>query len=677
MSSASEIAARLQALRAEIRRHDYLYYAIDSPEISDEAYDRLYRELQDLEAVHPELITSDSPTQRVSGEPLAAFGQVTHLEPMQSLANARNEGELAVWHGRTLRLLQQAGADTAELSFVVEPKIDGLAVSLRYENGQLTSGATRGNGEVGEDVTQNLRTVATVPLSMTGQDFPEALEVRGEVYLPLNAFHRLNEQRVAAGEPTFANPRNAAAGSLRQLDSRITASRPLAVWFYAVGHAGGVSWNTHWETLTWLRAHGFRVNPYVQRVYSLEAVIAACREWEQRRGSLDYDIDGVVVKIDDRALQSVLGSVAHDPRWAIAYKFAPSTAHTVLRDIRVNVGRTGVLTPYAVLDPVTVGGVTVVQATLHNEEDIRRKDLRIGDTVIVQRAGDVIPQVVAPLTTRRTGDERIFFLPGVCPACGTRVVRVPGEVAVRCPNESCPGRAVEWLKHFVGRTAMDIEGVGEKLVERLFALGLVRDPADLFQLRYQDLVRLEGFKDRSARKVLEAIEQAKERDFSRVLFALGIPHVGAQTAELIVQRFPSMDLLRQATEEELAAVDGVGPVIAKAVKEHLRNLRHIDVIQRLDAVGVRMRSQEKELEPASLQTLSGKTFVLTGTLPSLARNDAKALIEAAGGRVTASVSRRTDYVVAGGSPGSKQTRAEELGIRVIDEVQLLKLVAGH
>ena len=676
MSSASEIVARLEALRAEIRRHDYLYYVADSPEITDEAYDRLYRQLQDLETAYPEFITTDSPTQRVSGEPLATFGQVRHLEPMLSLANARNEEELEAWWGRTLRFLQQAGAETTELAFAVEPKIDGLAISLRYENGLLTTGATRGNGVVGEDVTRNLRTLATVPLSITGSDVPAVLEVRGEVYLPLSAFERLNEQRVAAGEPTFANPRNAAAGSLRQLDPRVTASRPLAVWFYAVGYIEGVSWETHSEVLAWLREHGFRVNPHVQRVESLQGLVAACRAWEERRGSLDYDIDGAVVKVDNRALQEVLGAVAHDPRWAIAYKFAPSTAQTLLRDIRVNVGRTGVLTPYAVLDPVTVGGVTVGQATLHNEDDIRRKDLRIGDTVIVQRAGDVIPQVVAPLTTRRTGDETVFRMPDVCPACGVAVVRVPGEVAVRCPNESCPARAVERLKHFVGRAAMDIEGVGEKLVERLFMLGLVRDPADLFRLRYQDLIHLEGFQERSTGKVLDAIQQAKGRDFSRVLFALGIPHVGAQTAELIVRRFPTMNELQQATVEELAGVEGVGPTIAEAVVEYLRNPRQQDVIRRLEEVGVRLQSGESQRWSVVPQTLSGKSFVLTGTLPSVDRSAAKALIEAAGGKVTGSVSGRTDYVVAGDAPGSKLARAVELGIPVIDEAQLLKLISG-
>jgi len=686
--SESDLTTRLEWLRAEIRRHDRLYYVLDNPEITDAEYDRLYRELQDLEAAHPELVTQDSPTQRVSGEPLAAFGQVEHREAMLSLANARNEQELLAWYARTLRLLEQAGAREDALTCVVEPKIDGLAVSLLYENGVLVSGATRGNGVVGEDVTQNLRTINSVPLSFSGDGaVPSSIEVRGEVYLPLSAFERLNEQRVASGEATFANPRNAAAGSLRQLDPRVTASRPLAVWFYAVGAAEGIGWRTHWELLEWLAARGFRINPHVKRVGTGDEITRACREWEERRSALDYDIDGAVVKVDDRQLQDILGAVAHDPRWAIAYKFAPSTAQTVLREIGINVGRTGVLTPYAVLDPVSVGGVTVSQATLHNEDDIRRKDLRVGDTVIVQRAGDVIPQVVAPMTTLRKGGERPFVMPDRCPVCGTVVVRVPGEVAVRCPNDDCPARLVERIKHFVSRSAMDIEGVGEKLVERLFGLGLVRDAADLYRLRYEDLITLEGFQDRSTRKVLEAIEQSKRRGFARVLFALGIPHVGGQTAELIVTRFPSMDALRKAGVDELAAIEGIGPVIAEAVVAYVANPRHQDLVGRLAGAGVLMQSAD-DLAPTTAdggmggpvrvgaETLAGKVFVLTGTLPTLTREAATSLIRAAGGRVAGSVSRRTDYVVAGESPGSKLRKATELGVAVIDEEGLLALAAA-
>lgn len=680
MSSESEVKARLEWLRNEIRRHDYLYYVLDSPEISDEEYDRLFRELEELEAQHPELITPDSPTQRVAGEPLPEFGEVTHLEPMLSLSNARNEEELAAWYMRAQRFLEQAGFESAELTCVVEPKIDGLAVSLRYEDGVFVQGATRGNGVVGEDVTQNLRTISAVPLTMTGQGpYPRVIEVRGEVYLPLSAFERLNEQRVAAGEPTFANPRNAAAGSLRQLDPKVTASRPLSIWFYAVGYVEGLDWSTHWDFLEWLRAHGFRVNPFVERVRGLDEIKKACRRWEERRATLDYDIDGAVVKVDDRSLQRALGAVARSPRWAIAYKFAPSTAQTRLLDIRVNVGRTGVLTPYAVLEPVTVGGVTVSQATLHNEEDIRRKDIRIGDMVIVQRAGDVIPQVVAPLTSRRTGQERVFVMPEVCPMCQTPVVRTPGEVAVRCPNELCPGRTVEHIKHFVSRPAMDIEGVGERLVEKLFALGLIKDAADLYKLRKEDLLALEGFQERLATKIIDSIEQSKDRPLSRVIFALGIPHVGAQMAEILARKYPDIELLMSASEDELASLEGVGPVIAHAVAEFLRDPRHKDLIRRLQAAGVRMRETDRPSGAQGLvggraQPLAGKTFVLTGTLPTLSRADATALIEQAGGRVTGSVSRRTDYVVVGEAPGSKLAKAQELGIKLLDEAGLLSLI---
>ena len=467
------VVARLEELRALIRHHDYRYYVLDSPEISDAEYDALFRELEELEKAHPELVTPDSPTQRVGGEPLPGFAEVRHGEPMLSLANAKNEEELAAWYARVTKLTAEAGWDPQGLRFVLEPKIDGLAVSLRYDEGRLTVGATRGNGEVGEDVTANLRTISAVPLAMlpAAAPLPRMVEVRGEVYLPLEAFSRLNEQRLAAGEPTFANPRNAAAGSLRQLDPRVTASRPLSVWFYGVGLVEGREFKTQSEVLEWLRRAGFRVNPDVRTATSLEEIVAGCRFWQERREDLDYDIDGVVVKVDDRALQAALGAVGRDPRWAVAYKFAPTTAQTRLLKIHVSVGRTGVLNPWAELEPVEVGGVTVERATLHNEEDIRRKDLREGDMVILQRAGDVIPQVVAPLTDLRTGAEKPFRMPDRCPSCDTPVVRVPGEVAVRCPNPDCPAKRAEAIKHFVSKGAMDIEGVGEKLVERRLVEG--------------------------------------------------------------------------------------------------------------------------------------------------------------------------------------------------------------
>ncbi len=673
---AADVAAQLEELRRHIRHHEYRYYVLDSPEISDAEYDDLYRRLLDLEAEHPELVTPESPTQRVGGEPLPGFGQVRHREPMLSLSNARNTEELRAWHLRLKRFLEQQGHPAEDMTFVCEPKIDGLAVSLTYEEGSFRVGATRGNGLVGEDVTANLRTVGAIPLrfeALSGAN-PLALEVRGEVYLPLGAFAALNESRIAAGEPTFANPRNAAAGSLRQLDPRITASRPLSMWCYGVGYCEGLSFASQWDVLCYLRECGFRVNPAVRRAADLEEVIAVCRQWEQERAELDYDIDGVVVKVDDRATQTLLGNVGRDPRWAIAYKFAPSTAQTVLRDIGINVGRTGTLNPFAILDPVEVGGVTVGMATLHNEEDIHRKDLRIGDTVVVQRAGDVIPQVVAPLTDLRSGAERPFRMPEACPVCHTPVVRAEGEVAVRCPNRECPARLVEALRHFVGRPAMDIEGVGEKLVQKLFERGLVREPADLYTLEPSDLQALPGFKERSAHNVMTAIEASKSRPFARVLFALGIPHVGAQTAELLVRRFPSMESLQEASQGELASVEGVGPIIAESVAVYLRdeaNRRHID---RLAQAGVATRERPVKTGQNKAGPLAGRTFVITGTLPVFSRVEASRLIEEAGGRVTGSVSSKSDYVVAGHDPGSKLEKAEKLGVPVIDEQELRRML---
>jgi len=687
------IAARLEDLRTQVRHHEHRYYVLDSPEIADAEYDALFRELRAVEEAHPELVTPESPTQRVGGEPLAAFGEVRHLEPMLSLANAKDPGELAAWHTRVMKLVAEAGFDLGEVRFSMEPKIDGLAVSLRYEAGRFVTGATRGNGIVGEDVTQNLRTIAALPLAMRPAPepgvIPGVMEVRGEVYLPLAAFAHLNEQRIAADESTFANPRNSAAGSLRQLDPRVTASRPLSVWIYGVGYVGGDPFTSQSQVLAWLRDRGFRVNPDVCTATTLDELSETCKRWEERRADLDYDIDGVVIKLDDRRMQAALGSVGRDPRWAVAYKFAPTTAQTRLVRIGVNVGRTGTLNPFAVLEPVLVGGVTVGLATLHNEDDIRRKDLREGDMVIVQRAGDVIPQVVAPLTDLRTGAEQEFRMPAECPSCGTPVVRSPGEVAVRCPNSKCPAKLVESFKHFVSRPAMDIDGVGEKLVQRLFELGLVRDPAELYGLRYEDLMPLEGFQDRAARNVLAAIEASTRRPFERVVFALGIPHVGGQVAGWLVECFPSMEVLRAATAEEMGQVEGIGPIIAETVAAWFADPRNLDLVDRLAVAGVRMEAGGAAAGGGSAAPdaggagvarrhpgpLSGKTFVLTGTLATLTREEATTLIEAAGGRVTGSVSGKTDFVVAGEAAGSKLAKAEKLGVTVLDEDGLREIVA--
>jgi DNA ligase (NAD+) len=707
--SEADAAARAAALRETINRHAYLYYVVDQPEIDDAAYDALYRELQTLEEEHPELRAPDSPTQRVGAPPLEGFTQYRHLEPLLSLANARNEEELLAWDQRNRRLLEARGAGDARIRYVVEPKIDGLAISLTYRDGVFTVGATRGNGEVGEDVTANLRTIGSVPLRLLVPDPPPVVEVRGEVYLPLAAFERLNEQRIAEGLPAFVNPRNSAAGSIRQLDPRLAASRPLDVWCYAIGYSEGLDLADQHSALQWLRDAGFKVNPGIVTVEGIEEVAAACRRWEERRGELDYDIDGAVVKVDSLAVQRELGSVAHDPRWAIAFKFAPTTVVTRLRSIEVNVGRTGVLTPFAVLEPVFVGGVTVERATLHNEDDIRRKDIRAGDDVILQRAGDVIPQVVGPVTSGETDDEGLrvsrearhqalpeYSMPRACPACGAETVRETAEVAVRCPNRSCPAQLVESIKHFVSKGAMDIEGIGEETVALLHEQGLIENVADLYDLERDDFVRVEdgrlvnlplfGAKTRKAEdgtlqiveakradKVLTAIEESRQRPFARVVFALGIRHVGSVTAQALVERYPSMAELQAASAGELAGVPGIGPVVAEAVEQFLGDEHNRETVDKLRAAGVRL---VEDGPPRAAGPLTGKTFVLTGKLATLTRGQAQDLIEAAGGRVSSSVSRASDYVVAGEDPGSKLDKAAKLGVTVVDEQGLRGLLGG-
>jgi DNA ligase (NAD+) len=598
---------------------------------------------------------------------------------MLSLANARNPDELADWWRRARAVMAEEGMGAREVALVVEPKIDGLAISLTYEDGVLVQGATRGDGVAGEDVTANLRTLRSIPPRLRleeGEAPPPVVEVRGEVYLPLAAFARFNESRAAEGLSTFANPRNSAAGSLRQLDPRLTAKRPLTIWCYAIGYSEGLELATQSGTLEWLRAHGFRVNPDVSVHDSLEGAQAACAAWEERRGSVDYDIDGAVVKIDDLDVQERLGAVGRAPRWAIAYKFAPTTAVTTLRGIGVNVGRTGALVPYAELEPVQVAGVTVKLATLHNQEDIARKDLRVGDRVIVQRAGDVIPQVVAPLPQERTGDEVEFRMPERCPACLTPVVQPPGEVQMRCPNRSCPAQIQQSLEHFASRGAMDIEGLGEKTVRRFYAEGLIGNVADIYDLhRHEErLIALPGFKETSVRNLLGAIERSKDRPWPRVIFALGIRHVGEVTAEAIAAVTPSLDALLAAGEEELAAAEGVGPTIAASIVEYLASAANRETLERLRAAGVTVEGEA----PARIEggPLEGRTVVVTGGLDAFSRDEAKRAIVAAGGKATGSVSRTTSFVVAGRDPGGKLAKAEGLGVPVIDEATFLAVLAG-
>jgi DNA ligase (NAD+) len=667
---------RVAELRERIRQANYEYYVLDAPTVDDAVYDEWMRELERLEAEHPELFDPDSPTQRVGAAPAAQFATVRHREPMLSLANARGPDELSDWYRRARDVLEREGLGDRPVRFAVEPKIDGLAVSLTYEGGRLARGATRGDGEVGEDVTHNLRTIRSVPLLLRSVDRrppPAVLEVRGEVYLPVRAFQELNAQRAAAGLPTFANPRNAAAGSLRQLDPRVTAERPLAIWFYAVGYREGLEVADEEQALAALRELGFRVTP-VSFHDTLDGARAACDRWEERRATLDYDIDGAVVKITSFELQRRLGAVGRAPRWAVAYKFAPTTATTRLRRILVNVGRTGALVPYAVLDPVRVGGVTVRQATLHNQEDIWRKDLREGDRVIVQRAGDVIPQVVAPLVQDRTGDEPPFEMPSRCPACGTPVVQPEGEVLMRCPNRSCPAQIVQSIEHFASRAAMDIEGLGEKTAVKLYEAGLVRNIADIYRLREEDLLRLEGFKEVSARKLLRAIEASKSRPWPRLLYALGIRHVGAVTAEAVAAVLPSLDALLGASAEDLARAEGVGPVVAGSILDFLSSEANRETLARLKEAGLCLR-QEVPAAPAQ-GPLSGCTVVITGGLDAFSREDAKRAVVRAGGKVTESVSRRTSFVVAGRDPGTKLQKAQSLGVPVLDEAAFLEVLSG-
>ena len=671
MSSATGVATRAEELRKLLEHHGHRYYVLDDPEISDPEYDALLSELREIEAEHPELRSPDSPTQRVGGQPLDKFEEVPHLQPMLSLANARNEEELAAWVLRSERYLARQGVEMGDVRFVTEPKIDGLAISLVYEDGVLVRGATRGNGEVGEDVTQNLRTIGAIPLRV--EDAPSLLEVRGEIYLPLEAFARLNEQRAAAGEPTFMNPRNSAAGSIRQLDPALAASRPLSMWTYGIGEVDGLEFDTHHEWLDWLRDHGFRVNRDVEVHDTVDEVVAACNAWQERRDRLDFEIDGVVVKVDDLDLQRQLGVVGREPRGAIAWKFPPTTATTKLNKVSWNVGRTGHMVPFAELDPVQVSGVIVKLATLHNEEDLVRKDVREGDEVIVMRAGDVIPQVVSPTSRTQRSRKRNppAAAPDRCPACNTPTIKPEGSVWTICPNRAgCPGQVFQAVKHFVG--AMDIDGLGEENVRRFLAEELIGDSADLYALTAEQLSELEGFGEISANNLVQSIEASKEQPFERVLYGLGIPGVGYVNARNLARHIRSMDALLGATEDQLVEVEGIGPIMARTIEETLAEDRTQELIQRFREHGLKM--EEEGPEAPAEGPLVGRTLVLTGTLPNLTREDATQRIEAAGGKVTGSVSKKTDYLVAGADPGSKLTKAQELGTEVLDEGGLLALL---
>ncbi len=671
MSATQSAEQRAAELRKLLEYHGYRYYVLDDPEIGDDQYDALLDELRKLEDEHPELVTPDSPTQRIGGDPVSDLVKVRHPQAMLSLANARSAEELRAWIQRMRNFLAREGITDPEFEYVVEPKIDGLAISLLYRNGVFERGATRGNGEVGEDVTHNLRTIPAIPLRLEMQDPPELVEVRGEVYMSLPDFAKLNERRAEAGLSTFMNPRNSAAGTIRQLDPKLAADRPLSFWAYAVGATEGMSFTTHWDALEWLREHRFPVHPDVKKLGAEDEVVAQCHSWEERRGSLEFEIDGAVVKVNEVELQRRLGVVGREPRWAIAWKFPPTTAVTKLRQIGWNPGKFGDLHPYAMLEPVHVGGVTVKLATLHNEEDLRRKDIREGEDVIVLRAGDVIPQVLspAPHVAERSDRPDPPHPPERCPVCNTPTVKPEDSVFTRCPNRDCPGRRWQLLKHFVG--AMDIDGLGEKQVSLFMDLGWVRTAADFYRLTADQIASQAGFGQVSAEKLVSAIERSKQEPFGRVLYALGIEEVGYVTGRNLAQQFRSIDALLEASPEEIERAEGVGPKMARTIHDQLHGEQMAALIEDLRAEGLRF---EEEGPPPGAGPLAGKTFVLTGTLATLTREEAAEAILAAGGRVTGSVSRKTDYVVAGESPGSKLAQAERLEVPVIDEDGLRKLL---
>jgi DNA ligase (NAD+) len=664
----SQARARIDELRRELDRHNYRYYVLDEPTVPDAEYDRLMRELQELEAAHPELRSPDSPTQRVGGEPLDGFQAVRHRTPMLSLANAFSDEEVRAFHERVIK-----GLETEHADYVAEPKLDGVAISLRYEQGSLAQAATRGDGTSGEDVTANVRTIAAIPLRLREKGWPESLEVRGEIYMPLAGFRAYNEMAREEGLKELVNPRNAAAGSLRQLDSRITAQRPLAFYAYALVVESGLP-DSHYEQLQLLKRWGFPVNPEVRRVRDADGCLAYYREIGEKRAGLPYDIDGVVYKVEKREQQQTLGFVSRAPRWAIAQKFPAQEEITRLLGIDIQVGRTGALTPVARLEPVFVGGVTVTNATLHNLDEIRRKDVRVGDWVVVRRAGDVIPEVARVVPERRQGDPEEFRMPAECPVCGSAVERAEGEAVYRCTGGLfCGAQRVRSIRHFASRKAMDIEGLGDKLVDQLVETGLVRSIADLYRLEREQLAGLERMGEKSADNLLAQLRRSKDPELGRLLYALGIREVGEVTAAALARHFGTVQRVAEASEEELVEVPDVGPVVAGHVHAFFREEHNLQILEELRAAGLRPRAVVVD---EGEQPLAGQTWVLTGAL-SMPRARAKALLESLGARVVGSVSAKTDYLLAGEAAGSKLTKAEKLGIEVLDEDAFQELMKHH
>jgi DNA ligase (NAD+) len=666
----AEAKLRVEELRELINHHSYRYHVLDDPEVADVEYDELVRELQALEDRFPELVTPDSPTQRVGSVPADLFAPVTHRAPMLSLDNAFSFEELEAWNARVERRIGDAAR------FACELKIDGVACALTYEHGSLVRGATRGDGVTGEDITANVRTVRGVPPKLLLKDPPALIEVRGEMYFPVKAFEGLNEELTAAGQRPFANPRNAAAGSLRQKDPKVTSSRPLRLWVHSFGAADGIGFDSHLGFLAWADSAGLPVPPTTTGVDSIADVEAFLTNWEEHRHSVDWEIDGAVIKVDQTELQRELGATSHAPRWAIAFKFPPEERTAVLKKIDVHTGRTGKVTPFAVLEPVAVGGVTITTATLHNEDEVRRKDVREKDTVIVRRAGDVIPEIVGPVLSKRPKNARKWKMPKNCPSCGTPLVRREGEVDHRCPNKAgCPSQGQEWLFHFAGRGALDIEGLGYKTLWALVEKGLVQDPADIYTLSVEQLEQLDGFAEKSITNLLTQIEGSKDRPLWRLLVGLNIRHVGTHIAQLLATAFGSIDGLAAATVDQIDDVPGIGPEIAASVREWFDDPENLALVDRLKTAGVRMADERAAAEPKE-GPLVGKTIVLTGTMPTMTREEGTELAQAAGARVASSVSNKTDFVVAGESAGLKLAKAETLGVEVIDEAEFRRRV-GH
>ncbi|HBY57600.1 MAG TPA: DNA ligase [Candidatus Atribacteria bacterium] len=665
------IFKKIEKLREEIRNHNHRYYVLNDPIISDAEYDQLMKELTELEKNYPQYITPDSPTQRVGVEPVPEFATVKHITPMLSLSNAFSDEELIAFDQRIKKLVPEQ-----KIEYVVELKIDGLAIALVYENGIFIRGATRGDGVTGEEITPNLRTIKTIPLKLFGKDIPSLLEVYGEVYMKKSDFKKLNEGRMKSGESLFANPRNAAAGSVRQLDPRITAQRHLDIFVYrATFPENPKKFLTHIEVLNYLKKVGFKVNPEIKLCGDIKEAINYCHQWIEKREKLDYEIDGMVIKVNSLIMREKLGSTTRSPRWAIAYKFPAQQTTTRIKDIIVQVGRTGALTPVAILNPIKISGSVVQRATLHNEDEIRRKDIRIGDTVLVQKAGEVIPEVVKVIKEKRTGKEKEFIMPSKCPVCGGKVYRPEGEAISRCVNISCPAQVKEKIRHFVSRDAMDIEGLGPAIIDQLVEKKLVRNIADLYFLKRNELISLERMAEKSADNLLRAIKESKERPLFRLIYGLGIRYVGVHTSEVIARYYPTLDKFKKASLEELIEIDEIGPKIAESIILFFKEKENLFIIERLRDAGLNFGREEEAIqkEKESLP-LKGKQFVLTGALKEFTRNQAKEIISKLGGRITGSVSKKTDYVIAGEDPGSKYQKAQELGVTIINEEEFKKMI---